>query len=159
MSRSQEQAALSCLVSNMIYSRSSTKRFHLLALSAFSAPSDAFGMAHQSADKQVELARRVFLSEYFELHNAQPYGAPFAYKQPLELLRHVHDNLIASSRNTKAATGYRQVMINGGRKHSSRKPLAKLTPERVEKLKLGCANRGQLFFRACSKIPQHNSLI
>jgi hypothetical protein len=110
-------------------------------------------MAHQSADKQVELARRVFLADYFELHDTQPRGAPVANKQPSELLKRVHDNLIASSRNTNAATEYRQVIINGGRKHSSRKSLAVLTAERLEKLKLGCANRGQLFF---APLQKHN---
>lgn len=92
---------------------------------------------------QIELARTVFDDEYAELRNARLGPAPFAYRQPDEVLRHAHENLIATSKQTDGQPRYRKIVVAAGSKHSSNKVQSELTPEPVGKLRLGCANRGQ----------------
>lgn len=101
-------------------------------------------MNRSTATVQVDLARSVFDDEYAELRKARLETAPLAYKLPDALCRRVHDNLIAVEKKTETHLQYRQAIIAGGSKHFSRESARDLTTERVEKLRLGCANRGQL---------------
>lgn len=91
---------------------------------------------------QTELARTVFEDEYAEFCSAQPAKAPFAYRQPDEVLRRAHEDLIANSKKADGQARYRKVVIAAGSKHYSSKLQTELKPEPVGQLKLGCANRG-----------------
>ena len=90
---------------------------------------------------QAAFARSIFEQEYVDLRNARPQVAPPAYQLPSELLRSIQDNLI--EREKTGPPRYRKVIIAGGSKHFSNRPLSELSPARLENLKIGCAAKGE----------------